>query len=206
MDTKNSVGRPKQFDREQALAAAIGVFWTRGYEGASVKNLTEAIGINSPSLYAEFGDKHNLYLQAIDRYSNNDACAPLVALDEHDEIEAAVRAFLKAAVDYSTNHTSGAKGCFLASCVATSAGHVDGVSELLEEAIKTTDAKITARFNREKKKGTLPKDFPSAQRARLLFNLRQGLVFRARANCSAKVLLKDLDYLVSLVVAPNLKD
>lgn len=193
-------GRPKQFDRNQALLAAINVFWTRGYEGASVKNLTEAIGINSPSLYAEFGDKHALYLQAIDRYANNDACTPLIALEEIEDIHAAVRAFLEAAIDYSTDHDSGAKGCFLASCVSTSAGHVDGVSELLNAAIVATDARITARFDVEKKKGVLPHKFPSKARARLLFDLRQGLVFRARAGFNAKALSKDLKNVVELVL------
>lgn len=96
------------FDREHALLAVINVFWTRGYEGASVKNLTETIGNNAPSLYAEFGDKHELYLQAIHRYANNDACAPLVALEQIEGIHAAVCAFLDAAIDYSTDHDSGA--------------------------------------------------------------------------------------------------
>lgn len=199
-DTKK-VGRPKLFDRNQALLAAINVFWTRGYEGASVKNLTEAIGINSPSLYAEFGDKQALYLQAIDRYANNDACAPLVALEQIEDINAAVRAFLEAAINYSTNHDSGAKGCFLASCVSTSAGHVEGVCELLHEAIAATDARITARFEKEKKKRVLSRRFPSAERARLLFDLRQGLVFRARAGIHATALSQDLSNLVQLVLA-----
>lgn len=201
MNITKKVGRPKMFDREQALLAAINVFWTRGYEGASVKNLTEAIGINAPSLYAEFGDKHELYLQAIDRYANNDACAPLVALEQIEDIHAAVRAFLEAAIDYSTDHDSGAKGCFLASCVSTSAGHVEGVSDLLHEAITATDARITARFELEKKRRVLPRSFPAAERARLLFDLRQGLVFRARAGFSAKVLSKDLANQVQLVLA-----
>lgn len=200
MNVTKKVGRPKTFDREQALLAAINVFWTRGYEGASVKNLTEAIGINSPSLYAEFGDKHELYLQAIDRYANNDACAPLIALEKTEDINAAVRAFLEAAIDYSTDHDSGAKGCFLASCVSTSAGHVEGVSELLHAAITATDARIKARFDLEKKKSVLSGEFPSAERARMLFDLRQGLVFRARAGISAKVLSKDLTSLVQLVL------
>ena len=85
-DTKK-VGRPKKFEREDALMAAVNVFWAKGYDGASMKDLTTAMGINGPSLYAEFGDKHRLYLQAIDKYSNNDACAPLVALEQEDDIE-----------------------------------------------------------------------------------------------------------------------
>lgn len=202
MNVTKKIGRPKKFNRDEALLKAISVFWKQGYEGASMKILTDAMGINSPSLYAEFGDKHALYLEAIDRYSNNDACAPLVALESEPIIAKAVRAFFEAAIDYSTHHESGARGCFLASCVATSAGHIDGTAELLREAIEATDIRITARFDLEKAHGTLPADFPSLDQAKLLFDLRQGLVFRARAGFEEEELLADIDKDVVAVLAP----
>lgn len=200
MINTKKVGRPKKFCREDALQKAIGVFWKQGYEGASMKLLTDSMGINSPSLYAEFGDKHALYLEAINRYANSDACAPLVALENEPDIALAVRAFFEAAIIYSTHHESGAKGCFLASCVATSAGHIDGTAELLRQAIETTDIRITARFDVEKARGVLPEDLPSMDRAKLLFDLRQGLVFRARAGFTETELLADIAKYVSAVV------
>lgn len=200
-DTKK-VGRPKQFDRTQAVENAIGVFWNKGYDGASMKLLTDAMGINSPSLYAEFGDKAGLYLEAINRYANDDACEPLVALERETDIKTAVTAFLAAVIDYSTSHASGAKGCFLASCVSTSAGNVEGAADLLQDAIAATDARIQARFDLEKAQGTLPADFPSADQARLLFDLRQGLVFRARAGFEDVDLLRGIETAVAAVLAP----
>ncbi len=200
MNVTKKVGRPKKFDRNEALMAAINIFWAKGYDGASMKDLTQGMGINSPSLYAEFGDKHGLYLEAIDKYANNDACAPLIALEQNDDIEKAIRAFFMAAIDYSTAHEGGAKGCFLASCVSTSAGAVEGTQELLKEAIKATDIRISKRFEREKSLGKLPKDFPSADRARLLFDLRQGLVFRARAGVSNASLIDDIEDRVQMIL------
>lgn len=200
MNVTKKAGRPKKFDRDEALQKAIHVFWRQGYEGASMKLLTDSMHINSPSLYAEFGDKHALYLEAIDRYVNDDACAPLVALESEPDIEEAVRAFFEAAIDYSTHHESGARGCFLASCVATSAGHVEGTAELLREAIEATDTRITERFDTEKARKTLPSDFPSSDRAKLLFDLRQGLVFRARAGFSEGELRSDIDKNVAAVL------
>lgn len=199
-DTKK-VGRPKTFSREDALARAVGVFWKQGYEGASMKLLTDAMGINSPSLYAEFGDKHGLYLEAINSYASNDACTPLVALETEPDLRKAVRAFFDAVVDYSTHHESGAKGCFLVSCVATSAGHVEGTAGMLRDAITSTDARIRARFDHEIAKGTLPADFPSEDRARLLFDLRQGMVFRARAGFADTDLSGDIEKYVQAVLA-----
>lgn len=195
------VGRPKKFNRDDAVNRAMNVFWNKGYEGASMKNLTEAMGINSPSLYAEFGDKHGLYLETIDRYANDDGCAPLVALETEPDIAKAVRAFFEAVVTYATHHESGATGCFLVSCVSTSAGNVSGTQELLRKAIETTDARIAARFDLEKTRGTLPSDFPSIERAKLLFDLRQGLVFRARAGFDDRILLDGIDKNVAAVLA-----
>lgn len=204
MNVTKRVGRPKAFDRDEALTKAIGVFWKQGYEGASMKLLTDEMGINSPSLYAEFGDKHGLYLEAINSYATNDACTPLVALETVPDIREAVRAFFDAVVDYSTHHASGAKGCFLVSCVATSAGHVDGTAEMLRDAITTTDERIKARFDQEIEKGSLPKDFPSAERAKLMFDLRQGMVFRARAGFSDDRLESDVDkYVRAVLSAPE---
>ena len=209
MNVTKKVGRPKAFDRGEALTKAIGVFWKQGYEGASMKLLTDSMGINSPSLYAEFGDKHGLYLEAINNYATNDACTPLVALETVPDICNAVRAFFEAVIDYSTHHVSGAKGCFLVSCVATSAGHVEGTAELLRDAITSTDKRIKERFDQEVEKGTLPRDFPTEDRAKLLFDLRQGMVFRARAGFSDSDLAGDIDKYVSSVLAvpdtdPNL--
>lgn len=201
MNVTKKVGRPKTFNRDEALTKAIGVFWKQGYEGASMKLLTDEMGINSPSLYAEFGDKHSLYLEAINSYATNDACTPLVALETVPDIRNAVRAFFEAISDYSTHHVSGAKGCFLVSCVATSAGHVDGTAELLRDAITSTDKRIKARFDQEIEKGALPQDFPSADRAKLMFDLRQGMVFRARAGFSDDELSGDIDKYVSAVLS-----
>jgi len=199
IDTKK-VGRPKTFDRDDVLAAALSVFWAKGYNGASMKDLTSAMGINGPSLYAEFGDKESLYHLAIDSYVTNDACEPLVAFESEPDIKKAVSAFMNAAIDYATSHPSGARGCFLASCVVTNAGQIDGVEQRLKQAVRDTDIRLSERFEVEKTKGTLPADFPSLERARLMFDLRQGYVFRARSGCSPDELRVDMDYRVRVIL------
>mgnify|MGYP001407221878 CR=1 FL=1 len=201
MIATKKTGRPRKFDKNEALTAAVNVFWAKGYDGASMKDLTEAMGINGPSLYSTFGDKRELYLQAIDSYAANDSCAPLVAFESEPDIELAVRAFIEAVIDYATHHDSGAKGCFLASSVATSCGEVTGVQELLNTAISDTDQRLANRFEIEKKNGTLPADFPSLERARLMFDLRQGYVFRARAGLSEDTMREDLNHRARMILA-----
>lgn len=181
--------------------AAVQVFWVKGYEGASIKDLTDAMGINAPSLYSTFGDKRELYLQAIDRYANIDGCAPVVAFETEPDITKAVRGFLEAVILYATAHESGARGCFLASCVSTSAGEIEGVKERLAKAIEDTEARLAERFEEEKRKGTLPKDFPSQERVSLMFDLRQGYVLRGRAGYSANTLMQGLEHRVQMILA-----
>ena len=201
MANTKKVGRPRRFDEDEALTAAVDVFWAKGYDGASMKDLTKAMGINGPSLYAAFGDKHSLFLKAIDRYTSNYGGAQLAAFEAEPDIEAAVRAFLEAAIDHATQHESGMRGCFISSCVSTSAGSVDDVRSLLNKSIAETDARLAARFDAEKDRGTLPEGFPSLERARLMFDLRQGFVLRARAGLSRDTIASDLDHRVRMVLA-----
>ncbi len=94
------MARPREFDRDEVLDKAIEVFWTQGYDGTSVQDLVDAMGIQRGSLYAAFGDKHQLFLEALDRYEN-------VARGEYERLEveiepldgaASVAAYLYAAV------------------------------------------------------------------------------------------------------------
>ncbi|MBN9887330.1 TetR/AcrR family transcriptional regulator [Pelagibaca abyssi] len=176
------------------------MFWAKGYDGASLRDLTGAMGITGPSLYAAFGDKRALYLKTIDHYCEADSCAPIVAFETEDEIGAAVRNFLLAVIHMATEHESGAKGCFLASSVVTTVGQVDGVAERVESAIEETEKRLAARFDREIAKGTLPPDFPSRERAALLFDIRQGYMFRGRGGWDAERLRRDVDARVRLVL------
>jgi AcrR family transcriptional regulator len=200
LSDKKRGGRPKKFDRTEALVAALQVFWSKGYDGASLTDLTTAMGINGPSLYAEFGDKLALYRCAIQHYAEDHGCAPLTAFEREADIQKAVRAFMVAAIEHATAAEGGARGCFLSSCVATSAGALEGVDALLQAAITDTDQRIAQRFDVERTAGNLPDVFPSLERARLLLDLRQGHVFRARAGFGPHELSDDLEYRTRMVL------
>lgn len=199
-DTKK-IGRPRTFDEKTALEAAMNVFWAKGYDGASMKDLTAGMGISGPSLYSTFGDKRELYLKTIDFYADVDGCAPVVAFESEPDIAEAIKDFLTAVVTYSTQAEGGPKGCFLASCVATTVGEVDGVDVRMEKAIRDTDERLAGKFKAAIEKGELPSDFPSDQRGRLLHDMRQGLVHRSRAGWSADALLEDLDDRIRMILS-----
>src|SRR6202030_34735 len=96
------MGRPRSFDLDEALERALQVFWRKGYEGASLSDLTKAVGVNRPSLYAAFGDKEALFRKALDRYLNGPAAYTQEALKE-PTVCAVVDRLLRGAVDLNTS-------------------------------------------------------------------------------------------------------
>ena len=200
MNNPKKMGRPRTFDEKTALEAAMNAFWAKGYDGTSMKDLTSSMGISGPSLYSTFGDKRELYLKTIDHYADIDGCAPVVAFEQEPDVVVAVRGFLETVVHYSTQQEGGPRGCFLAQCVATSVGEVEGVAERMEKAIKDTDERLAKKFERAVAAGNLRPDFPCLKRAQLLHDMRQGFVHRSRAGWSAETLLEDIDDRVQMVL------
>src|SRR5688572_33136097 len=87
-------GRPRSFDRDKALERAMHVFWKQGYEATSLNDLTRAMRINPPSLYAAFGDKEHLYLEALERYQRSRLESVAKWLDEEPTAKAGVARLL----------------------------------------------------------------------------------------------------------------
>lgn len=201
IDTKR-LGRPRKFDKSEALLSAMNTFWAKGYDGASLKDLTKAMGISGPSVYAAFGDKRELYLKTIDHYADIDACEPVIAFEAEPDIEKAVSGFLMAVIHYASSHENGSRGCYLASCVIANIDEVEGVSERLGKAIDDTDMRLAARFDIEKEKGNLPANFPSIMRARLMYDMRQSYMFRGRAKWSEESLQEDLKHRIKMIIEP----
>ena len=94
VNTDKPRGRPRSFDRGRALERAMHVFWRQGYEATSVSDLTRAMRINPPSLYAAFGDKEQLYLEALGRYQQRRVESMAKWFDEEPTAKAAVRRLL----------------------------------------------------------------------------------------------------------------
>src|SRR3954466_9316356 len=105
-----AVGRPRAFDKEKALDHALQLFLRKGYEGASLAELTEAMGINPPSLYAAFGNKEGLFRLALDRYTDSFSGMADAAMAEPTAREA-TESLLRATIDSQTR--GGQPGCLL---------------------------------------------------------------------------------------------
>ncbi|GLV75527.1 TetR/AcrR family transcriptional regulator [Streptomyces hygroscopicus] len=105
------MARTREFDTEAAVSRAMELFWTRGYEATSVRDLIQHLGIGQGSLYAAFGDKDGLYRAALEHYRTTLAAAALRSLEEEADVRAAVRTLLAERVRIAVEH--GGRGCLV---------------------------------------------------------------------------------------------
>ncbi|MET4581546.1 AcrR family transcriptional regulator [Conyzicola nivalis] len=178
-------GRPRGFDIDLALDAAVDVFWRRGYDGASLSELTTAMGINRPSLYAAFGDKTQLFQSSLRRYVDRNMGYVATALAQPTAHEVASAFLLGNAVAVTTPGLPA--GCLsVQAAVAT-----EGSSQLalLSENRATIEALFADRFRRAIDDGDLAADDDPDELATFLVTVSSGLAIRAADGVSRDSLL-----------------
>lgn len=203
---QNKVGRPRNFDREKVLSEAIEVFWKKGFDGASLDDLTNAMGINRPSLYSTFGDKQSLFLASLSAYGEGIGSEPVAAFCTEKDPQSAVRAFLKTMLKNQTRCDDFAQGCLLASCAATTAMNIPDVEEILLTGASATADKLEIGFERFKSTNQLPSAFPSQVKASLLLDIMQGYAYRSRLGENRKKLMAEIEDKVQQIIScPQLR-
>jgi AcrR family transcriptional regulator len=181
-----AIGRPRTFDVNQALDRALEVFWRKGYEGATLCDLTAAMGINPPSLYAAFGNKEGLFRQALDRYWGlrtafwDDALAAPTARAVAETLLRGTAKFL--------GDPCHPRGCLAVHGALASGGEEDCIRKELEKRRSTSQAEIRERFKRAKREGDLPADADPAALARFLATIIEGMAVQAASGATRKEL------------------
>src|SRR5829696_1060940 len=144
-------GRPRAFDADKALDRAVKVFWSKGYEGASLPELTRAMGINRPSLYAAFGNKEALFRKALDRYASGPAGYVRDALAE-PTARAVAEKLLYRGVDLVTGPRS-PRGCLLVQGALACGREAEGVRKEAASRRAAGEALLRQRFERAAAEG-----------------------------------------------------
>ena len=145
------LGRPRAFDPDTALEAALRVFWTKGYEGAALSDLTAAMGINRPSIYATFGNKEALFRKALDRYNAQMTCYTAEALKEPTARAVAER-LMGGAADL-LSRPGNPKGCLMVQGALACGEEADPIRKELIARRATGEAALRERFERAKIEG-----------------------------------------------------
>ena len=179
-------GRPRSFDRDRALERAMHLFWRQGYEATSVNDLTRAMGINPPSLYAAFGDKESLYLEALGRYQERRIESMAKWFDEEPTAKAAMRRLLTEAARELAR-----AGAPRGSMLVFSAMHCASDSLQAELAERRTRMReiLKARIDRGLREGELPRRTDTDALVDFYSAVFQGMSLQARAGVTRKRLL-----------------
>lgn len=179
-------GRPREFCADAALAAALGVFWSKGYEGASLTDLTEAMGISRPSLYAAFGNKEALFRRALDLYEREKLGYMAQALDAPTS-RGVVERLLRGGLESMTS-ACGPRGCLGVIGSMACGTEAEGVRAEVIARREPAHRAMVARFARAREEGDLPPEADPAGLARLLTAVMQGMAVQAGSGADREEL------------------
>jgi AcrR family transcriptional regulator len=180
------MGRPRSFDRDQALDEALHVFWAEGYEGTSISDLTEVMGINPPSLYAAFGNKEKLFCEALDRYEGLREQFMEEAFAAPTAREAMARLLERTADRLSDK--SKPTGCLLVQGALSGGEECEVVKQNLAARRAAGEVMIRDRLKRAKREGDLPADADPAALACFVTTIMQGMSVQAAGGATRKEL------------------
>lgn len=180
------MARPRSFDVDDALVAATQVFLARGFDGATLDDLTGAMGINKPSLYAAFGDKEALYAKVLEGYAAMAKSAMELAFDAGDTLEHAGRRLLAGAIEVYAPAKGNRLGCLIATTATTAAGSNPAVRAVLATFLSDVDQLIRTAIKR--RFGGDLADANIASVADVLSAAMYSIAIRARAGASRRQL------------------
>jgi AcrR family transcriptional regulator len=180
------MGRPREFDLDTALGRAMEVFWRHGYEGASLADLTAAMGINRPSLYAAFGDKKALFRKCLDRYASGPAGYVREALNE-PTCRSAVEQLLRGSVERLTDPKN-PPGCLAVHGALACGADADCMKKELAARRRLAVDAVRARFEQGVKAGELPAGTDCAALAGYFATVLHGLSVQASGGVGRKEL------------------
>ncbi|HEY0292457.1 MAG TPA: TetR/AcrR family transcriptional regulator [Hansschlegelia sp.] len=182
-------GRPREFDRDEALRKARDLFWTRGYEGVSMADLVDVLGIASARIYAAFGSKAALFREAIDLYEREEGGFAARALaEEKTALDAVERTLVKAIELYT--RAGRPKGCMVVTAAVNCAEENGPVADELMERRRTRTEAFLDRMVKGVADGDLASDCDVAALADFVAALLHGVSVQARDGVSRDRLLK----------------
>jgi AcrR family transcriptional regulator len=186
-EIKKSRGRPRVFDMDEALEKALKIFWARGYEGTSIAELTETLGVNKPSLYAAFGNKEELFYKALLRYASGPVAFVNDVLKEPTARKVA-ETFLFRAAEFLTDPQH-PKGCMIVQGALSSGESAELVRNILIKFRKSYEDQLAERFTKAISDSDLSSKANPKCLAKYLATIHQGMSVQATSGATKDELL-----------------
>jgi TetR/AcrR family transcriptional regulator, copper-responsive repressor len=184
---KKPLGRPRSFDRDLALNAAMLQFWEHGYEATSISDLAEAMDLNPPSIYGAFGDKRALFEESVDAYQKGPGCFAERAMSEETDTR---RAFERLLMDAAANFTDGTHppGCMVVLSALNCTDEDADVRERLAARRRKASDMFAGRVADASARGEIPSHVSPSVLANLIVTVFQGMSVRARDGATREEL------------------
>lgn len=189
------MGRQREFDVDQALDAALCVFWRKGYEGASYTDLTQATGVERPALYTAFGNKEALFRRALERYYEHYMDFIPAALEQPTSRKVAEH-ILRGAAELNTRYPD-RTGCLGVQGALAGTDDAEPIRRALIDARANGEASLRRRFERARDEGDLPETANCAALAAFVCTVLHGMAVQAKAGFSREVLDAIVDQALS---------
>ena len=182
------MARPREFNEDHALDQALQVFWTKGYEATSLRDLIGAMGISKSSFYDTFGSKHELFLAALDRYNDTVASCGLEAvIQQASSPVTGIRNAFQATIEKMVQRGD-TRGCFISNCAVDTACQDEAVASKVSQGLAHTEETFYRAIKRGQKLGEISSDKEPRALARYLTGALNGLLVLAKANPDRKAL------------------
>ncbi|MBM7485099.1 AcrR family transcriptional regulator [Bradyrhizobium sp. USDA 3686] len=179
-------GRPRAYEPEVALGKALDLFRTQGFAATSLDDLSEATGMNRPSLYGAFGDKRELYIKSYQRY-RDDARASMVEIFRQEmPVRQRLERIFASALNIYLSGATGPRGCFTVVTAASEAVGDPDIRAMVLDGLNELDKAFASCFRRAKEKGELPESADPAVLAQLASATVHSIAIRSRARVSRK--------------------
>ena len=193
------MARPREFSIDEALEKAMHVFWDKGYESASLRDLTAAMGISKSSLYDTFGSKHELFLAAIDRYNATvSSCSLDAIITQNPSPRAGIQQAFETMLDKIETEGE-TRGCFVSNCAVEVATHDGAAANRVSEGLSHIEDSFYRAIERGRALGEIHTTLDSRAVARHLTSTVNGLMVMAKANPDRRTLQDVVDVALSVL-------
>ncbi|MEN8205195.1 MAG: TetR/AcrR family transcriptional regulator [Pseudomonadota bacterium] len=192
------MARTKQFDERQALVSAMLVFWEKGYEGTSINDLEQAMGLKRTSIYNTFGNKSAIFEQVMSCYKESVMAALFVELDSAPDIREGVRRMLNGALDIHFDEDNPG-GCLVVLSIVESGQHDEQSQASMQHTIQELKSALQQRLSKAKRNGELSKQLDAGATATTIATTMAGMMVMGKANFTKASLKKTINQVVGLL-------